>query len=422
MLKAGCLAVLAALSGHAQVRKLTADLPSVALRQTPDEFVGAMLDSDSEKLIEAAPHNLTDDTSQLQLWATGSTELQALHPETTESNATFSYPARAYNARRVFLATKDPEVVDQTLSPSSVIAVLPRNNGETEGLGSLLQHYHKSLSYALALGLPWLGTLRNAHDGIDYTEILGLCQPLCQNRSDLTGFARLEVPGEAIQMELGIFKMLSVVQEPALLLVKESGIDQGHTSYLSPLKERFFQYSMPANYCPQQPYVAYHFRWGDLKKEQGNVSDINYRSIAIDDGVAVIKKLQQLCNFSVKLLSEGPEVKTAFAARFSGDFEYLDGTTSTVTDALRTFACSTALIGGKSSFSLLGALLSQGVVLAPKEYIKYKSLSFVQDFQPLLKGSETALAALNAALLQAAGADWCQGRVEPPTGVRRPPS
>jgi len=284
---------------------------------------------------------------------------------------------------------------------SPPIAVKPLST-HSEGLGSILQHYRKSLSYALALGLPWLGILRNVHDGIDYTEYLGLCQPLCANRSDLRSFDHVNVSASAIDLTSGTFTMLKGIQKPTLLVISEmnadhSDLDQGHTKYLTRLRDRFLANSMPISRCPEKPYLTFHFRWGDVKTNDYEHPD--GRAIAMSTAIALIKIVKRTCPFDVKLMSEGQDVKDAFAKKFDGAFEYIDGLQSkSLSNSLQTFACSTVLIGGSSSFSVLGALLSHGVVLAPKTNVKYQSLDFVMDFADILSTTHVSAPDLGHAL------------------------
>ena len=331
------------------------------------------------------------------------------HAEPRTNNASISAAWPAYEQPPSLVAESAayqthhrPTTVPSQAVTSSVVAVKPVNPF-AEGLGSILQHYRKSLSYALALGLPWLGTMRNTHDGIDYAETLGLCQPLCANRSNLHGFARMQVPQHLLQMDPGIFKMVKVQQKPTLLLVRDDDLDQGHTQHLLPLRERFFKHSMPPNACPSKPYVTFHFRWGDVRSKSGdfkNPKTLNRRTIPMDVGVGLIQKIQRICNFNVKLLSEGADVRAAFASRFGGPFDYLDGSAkgSSVSEALRAFACSSIIIGGESSFAVLGILLSHSMILAPMRecvrcQVKYANLSNVHDTHRVLEATDPEIEA-----------------------------
>merc|ERR1719401_3276486 len=76
-------------------------------------------------------------------------------------------------------------------------------------------------------------------------------------------------------------------------------------------------------------------------------------------------------------MTEGADVKDCFSQRFSDRFEYIDGFQSNVPYDLLTFACSTVLIVGSSSFGLLSSLLTEGVVLASTDKTKFKSLQNV---------------------------------------------
>lgn len=284
-----------------------------------------------------------------------------------------------------------------------------------EGVGSMLQHYRQSLSYALALGLPWLGTLRNTHDGIDYTEYLGLCQPLCANRSDLSSFANVSVLSSAINLDSGMFKMVEGIEKPTVLLIDEfthgrpghkHDLDQGHTKYLALMRERFLKNSMPVDRCPEKPFLTFHFRWGDVKTT--DYDNPNGRAIGISKAVAIIKEVQKACAFDVKLMSEGSDVKDAFAARFHGAFEYIDGFQSkNLSKALDTFACSTVLIGGVSSFTVLGALLSHATVITPKDSVKYKSLDFVVNSAGVLASTRKLSPNLKSSLCAGPGRQFC---------------
>jgi len=307
----------------------------------------------------------------------------------------------------IFLRSETAMAAPDTLPTASMrIAVKPLRSARHEGLGSLLQHYRKSLSYALALGLPWLGQLPNDHDGIDYTEYLGLCQPLCTNRSDLGSFDKVVVPTSAvIDLTTGRFEMLEGIQRPTVLLISEmdahrGDLDEGHTKYLTSLRDRFMRYSMPMG-CPTEPYLTFHFRWGDVK-----TNDYDHpegRAMAMSTAAAIIKRVQEVCSLGVKLMSEGPNVGHAFATRFSGAFEYLDGLQSrNLSNALQTFACSTVLIGGVSSFTVLGALLSHNVVIAPKASVKYRSLDYVVDPADILSTTHVSAPDLDRVLRKVA--------------------
>jgi len=163
--------------------------------------------------------------------------------------------------------------------------------------------------------------------------------------------------------------------------------------------------------------LTFHFRWGDVKTN--DYDHPNARALPMAVGVDLVNVIQNICNFSVKLMSEGQDVSGAFSTHFSGSFEYIDGLQAkNLTNFLRIFACSTALIGGDSSFTVLGALLSQRVVLAPKASIKYSSLEFVHDYKEILGGSKAsartgthneAMPKLEHALRAAAPSEhWCR--------------
>merc|ERR1719313_1144081 len=113
----------------------------------------------------------------------------------------------------------------------------------------MFQHYRRSVSFALALGLPWLGSLHNTLDGLNYTEGLGLCQPLCANLSDLRGFDNVTLPESAINFTTNTFKMPEGIQKPTVLWVSEvvkpgagwlyETLDEHHAPFLNRLRDRF---------------------------------------------------------------------------------------------------------------------------------------------------------------------------------------
>jgi len=265
------------------------------------------------------------------------------------------------------------------------IAVMPKNLGRhREGLGSLLQYYRKSLSYALALGLPWVGRLRNAHDDTDYTEFLGLCQPLCH--SHLKGFDSVEVTVSTADLHKcrmnGTFSVPEGLARPTLILIDDDDMDDGYTNCLTRIRDRFLSASMRSVACTNDHYETLHFRWGDTKTKTPNCARTEgHRGVDMSEAVQLVKNVRRLCPLQVKVMSEGPGVKDCFSNRFSDTFEYIDGYQSTVPYDLLTFACSTVLIGGTSSFSVLGALLTDGLVIAPTGSTKYHSLQNVIDFK-----------------------------------------
>ena len=102
-------------------------------------------------------------------------------------------------------------------------------------------------------------------------------------------------------------------------------------------------------------------------------------SLAIEQ----INHIRQLCPLQVKVMSEGEEVNNCLSDRFAGDFEFVDGMQSNTPYDLMTFACTTVLIGGFSSFSVLGALLMDGMVIAPPDAMrKYNTLRNVVALPP----------------------------------------
>merc|ERR1712032_309769 len=238
------------------------------------------------------------------------------------------------------------------------------------------------LSYALALGLPWVGKMVNAHDHIDYAEFLGLCQPFCN--SDFADFDSANVSVSTKDLDecemYGTFKVPQGLKRPTLILIDdEVGYDQGHTNCLTRIRDRFLSTSMRSVACTKNYFETLHFRWGDVKTN--DCDDPNNRGVNMSEAVELIKKVRQLCPLDVKVMSEGADVQDCFSNRFSDRFEYINGFQSNVPYDLLTFACSTVLIGGTSSFSVLGSLLTDGLVIAPRDSVKYKSLQNVIDLK-----------------------------------------
>lgn len=262
------------------------------------------------------------------------------------------------------------------------VAVKPVNDmhGHNEGIGSMLQNYRKSLSFALGLDLPWVGSLINAHDQVDYTKYLGLCQPLCD--ADVTDFDRVFIDASSIDLVSGKFKLPTNLERPTILMVSENGsleLDKGHTNRIAGIRSRFLAHSRRSLQCPSKPFLTFHFRWGDTATPDSNYDQPDHRAISMSKAVDLINKTLQVCKFDVKVMSEGSDVSTGFANRFSGEFEYIDGYQSSLASDLLFLSCSTVFIGGTSSFSVLGALLSDGVVIAPKRSEQYQDLDFVLD-------------------------------------------
>lgn len=261
------------------------------------------------------------------------------------------------------------------------IAVMPNAGEDKEGVGSILQHYRKSLSYALALGLPWVGRIVNEHDHIDYTEFLGLCQPFCN--WDFADFDSVHVSVSEQDLDEcemnGTFKVPQDSKRSSLILIDDGDLDQGHTNCLTRIRDRFLSTSMRSVACTKNYFETLHFRWGDVKTN--DCDDPDGRGVNMSEAVELIKQVRQLCPLQVKVMSEGADVKECFSNRFSDTFEYIDGSQSNVPYDLLTFACSTVLIGGESSFSVLGSLLTDGLVIAPRDSVKYNSLHNVIDFK-----------------------------------------
>jgi hypothetical protein len=294
------------------------------------------------------------------------------------------------------------------------VAVRP-DTMHDEGLGSILQHYRRSLWYALELGLPWLGTLLNTHDGIDYAEYLGLCQPLCTNRSDLSGFAKVNISYTSVDFKTKTFQLPEGITKPSLIVVTEttsyfkrmskhggkwvrSSLDEGHASFLVRIRERFLKQQQNLR-CPEKPLLSVHYRWGDVRGH--DLDATTGRGVGLKDLAALSEDIQSDCSFDVKLLSQGHEIKKAFADRFQYAFDYQDGALSKdLYETLQTFACSSVLVAGGSSFAVLGALLSQGVVIAPKSSLKFHDLPFVVDAGRSLRNTHNVTSHLKAALCQ----------------------
>lgn len=270
------------------------------------------------------------------------------------------------------------------------IAVMPAKMCTT-GVGTVVQHYRKSLAYALALGLPWVGTMDNSHDNIDYTEYFGLCQPLCNRNFD--SFQRIDVSVSQLDMDRckmnGTFKIPQGLTQPTLIVIDdtmpgrhgETAGDEGHTNCLTGMRDRFMSSAMRSVVCTKNSFLTFHFRWGDVAANDCDNPDV--RGVNMSAAVVEINHIRQLCPLQVKVMSEGAEVKDCFSNRFSGDFEFLDGMQSNTPYDLITFACTSVLIGGFSSFSVLGALLMDGLVMAPMAaMIKYESLRNVVALPP----------------------------------------
>jgi len=265
--------------------------------------------------------------------------------------------------------------ITPTLASSVPIVVVPKTVFKKgDGLGSLLQHYRRSLAYALALGLPWAGSLVNTHDHIDYAEYLGLCQPFCT--SEFEDFDSIDVNVTKEDMDEcetnRTFKVPQGLKRPTLIRIDDGAVDEGHAVCLAGLRERFVSTAMRSVACTRNYYEVFHFRWGDVKTNDCDRPDS--RGVNMSEAVELIKSVRQLCPLEVKVMSEGADVKECFAERFSYRFEYVDGAQSNVPYDLLTFACSTVLVAGTSSFSVLGALLTDGLVIAPISAYKLKSL------------------------------------------------
>mmetsp|Transcript_35436 Transcript_35436/g.62919 ORF Transcript_35436/g.62919 Transcript_35436/m.62919 type:complete len:741 (-) Transcript_35436:37-2259(-) len=272
------------------------------------------------------------------------------------------------------------EVVEGNNSVPIVVKPAKDMRGHNEGIGSMLQNYRKSLSYALGLELPWIGSLVNAHDQVDYTKYLGLCQPLCD--ADLSGFDKVFIDASSIDLDSGNFKLPQNLKRPTILMVSENGsleLDKGHTNRIAGIRSRFLAHSRRSLRCPLKPILTFHFRWGDTATPDNNYDQPDDRAINMSRAVDLINKTLQVCNFDVKVMSEGEDVGAGFAKRFPSEFEYIDGYQSSLASDLLFLSCSTVFIGGTSSFSVLGALLSDGVVIAPKRSVQYQDLEFVLD-------------------------------------------
>ena len=261
------------------------------------------------------------------------------------------------------------------------IVVMPTRSCKT-GVGTLLQHYRTSLAYALALGLPWVGTMINDHDHMDYAEYLGLCQPFCNNY--FATWDRVDVHVSTLDMDRckmnGTFEVPPGLKRPTLIMIDDPcGRDAGHdrdekhTHCLTGMRDRFMSTSMRSVVCTNNTFLTLHFRWGDTKTNDCNRPGA--QGVNMSEAVEEIIRVRKLCPLQIKVMSEGAEVKDCFSNRFSGDFDFIDGVQSNTPYDLLTFACSTVLIGGKSHFSVLGALLMDGLVITPMAAVqKYESL------------------------------------------------
>lgn len=263
-------------------------------------------------------------------------------------------------------------------------------SNHTEGFGSTLQHRKQSIILSEILGAPWIGTLINKHDKIprlNNQNWLGLGDENCtmsmlrkyeQNKSIQTINASVLYREPALRIE-NLCRIKSVPKSILLKynISKDTAIkvdihhvhqDWNYCLFSSKFRSRFYSTQIVKEKRVLKPkgdhWIAVHFRWGDVRTN--NSEHPNSRAGGGLSRLANHAKIHanNFKNASVFFLSEGtPEDFVHFKIIVPNAIMILNGSWK---DALWIMSQSNVLIGGTSSFFVLGAHLCSNCTIVTK--------------------------------------------------------
>ena len=265
-----------------------------------------------------------------------------------------------------------------------------------EGIGSTFQHRKQSLILADVIKAPWIGRLINDHDaepkpnnfrwfGLGATDCNeSMLQQYKQNHTmnflDASKLYR-DPAFHIYQMCSGSKKSVHGIDRDTIIEVKEHHLheDWNYCVFDARFRRRF--HDVQVHYYKQKPrpetefWISVHFRWGDV--HTSNVERPNVRA-----GIG----LSQLARNTKEYFKENPKARVFFFSEGEQhefeDFRTIVPSTEwrlngSWKDALWTMSQSNVLIGGTSSFFVLGAhLCNQCTVVTIESSPKFRSRPF----------------------------------------------
>ena len=268
----------------------------------------------------------------------------------------------------------------------------PCNNGpyiwdksdHLEGIGSTFQWRKPSFIAAHITSGSWIGNLTNAHekDAGDQSEYFGLALSHCDKQS-LEMYEKTEndrfiyVPKGAKMFEYIPTLQLS---NKTVITFEWHHVDQTHNFILfnKIFRERFHQQRLTRN-TPRRTmnefWVTIHFRWGDVNTKEPNKPDIR-SGLGFSDYCACIKRILDI-NPAIKvfLFAEGfksPELCDAIGYK-NVIFLSESGPWKMHIDIM---SQSSLLIGGQSSFFVLGSHLCENCTVIHDDKFKFSQSDY----------------------------------------------
>jgi hypothetical protein len=279
-----------------------------------------------------------------------------------------------------------------------------------EGIGSTFQWRKQSLILAHALDASWIGMLKNAHDKdtflvrgsrANHQSFFGLGASGCNEESLLrlkTKSPATFLPASELlqQPEFGLAVMCSgtissvayrqkfALDTSTVIEVARSPLQEGwnYCTFQPRFRAKFQKARVAAGDLQRPPlefWISVHFRWGDVAT--GNTERPNERagSSLRNFAFKTAQYLKANPGARVFFFSEGPtETFAPFQKIVPTGELHLNGPWQTAID---TFSQSNILLGGTSSFFVIGAHLCNNctVVTLPKQVkfsVKPSEISF----------------------------------------------
>jgi len=270
-----------------------------------------------------------------------------------------------------------------------------------EGIGSEFQWHKPSFTAAHLLNGKWIGNLTNEHfiEEGDQSSYFGLTYSHCDEMS-LRIYKDVH-PNHFIYTskgELSDFnKLLSFLNETRYQITERTVIvfewqilDESHNYFVfdTGFRSRFYQKQLQRQILYKRAseyWISVHFRWGDVKTTNPDKSDLR-NGLGFSDYCTCINQIQKIKpQARIYFFAENFEhPELCFANQSKTDFHFFNDSMQWKRD-LDIMSQSNLIVGGSSSFFVLGAFLCQNCSVIHNTKIKFAKSNYERNLSQQMK-------------------------------------
>ena len=250
-----------------------------------------------------------------------------------------------------------------------------------EGIGSTFQHRKPSLLAAHILNAKWIGNLTNAHDlgSGDQSAFFGLTYPECSVKE--LQRSQIQNPELFVTFNRNVILSASMARESSVLVFNHQELDQSHNFAVfdQNFRTKFHRERLKRDNPRQKKsefWISLHFRWGDVASNDP-VSHPNSRAGLGLDGFCMCVRTIRSIRPSAKVFffAEGLQEFSACPILKSKKIQVRNASKTWKSD-LDIMSQSQVLIGGSSSFFVLGSHLCRNCSVIHTSNVKFKKTDY----------------------------------------------